>query len=101
MASSDIPVDDIAEEADAAAQDKVSAETADASWFSAVSLQDREHLRQARALEARWRWESLLEDDPPVEPPEPTVNSQPAQPKDDVQAKAVLQGRTKFQALHA
>ncbi|CAK9002831.1 unnamed protein product [Durusdinium trenchii] len=43
-----VPVDDIAEEVDAAAQ-------------------DREQLRQARALEARWRWESLLEDAPPAQ----------------------------------
>lgn len=35
--------------------------------------QDREHLRQARAVEARWRWESLLEDNPAPEPTKPST----------------------------
>eukprot|EP00931_Biecheleriopsis_adriatica_P062422 TRINITY_DN37608_c0_g1_i1.p2 TRINITY_DN37608_c0_g1~~TRINITY_DN37608_c0_g1_i1.p2 ORF type:complete len:152 (+),score=37.35 TRINITY_DN37608_c0_g1_i1:43-498(+) len=41
------PVDDVAEEADGA-------------------LQDREQLRAARTVTAQWRWESLLEDEGPA-----------------------------------
>jgi len=72
----DVP-DDIAEEADAAAQ-------------------DREHLRQARAVEARWRWESLLEDNPAPEPTKPTTaQSSRPQPAEE-QVLSVRRGVIRF-----
>ena len=50
------------------------------------AVKDREHLRQARALEARWRWESLLEDLPLPAPVSSPVHAQQGH-REDSQAR--------------